>query len=288
MSEEKRNYLKPFRCVGGFMLFIGVFSVILSSQSIILGFLMSPVLDRINISQDFIELISAFVLTYSYYLGYRIFIKKHSIEFADLRVPPTRRIPLLIIEMLLAFAMIRVVWDLQVSILNHFGMLEEVTGDTEIRLISVLYSCLIAPVCEELVFRGWLIKVLRRYGTGVAILISSLSFGLLHETLLQSFPAMLIGFILSYFVIRYDSLIPGILLHIATNTLSTLDVYGYEEMLIRYFYPAAIIGAMLFVITHFRDIWKFIRQIPKSLDLYRYSISLIVFTLMTVAMIILN
>ena len=50
---------------------------------------------------------------------------------------------------------------------------------------NLVYSCLLAPVCEELCFRGMLLRRLRPWGDGFALCASALLFALVHGNLYQ-------------------------------------------------------------------------------------------------------
>jgi membrane protease YdiL (CAAX protease family) len=90
-------------------------------------------------------------------------------------------------------------------------------------------AVLIAPIAEELVFRGYLLNLwANRWGMWPAVIISSLIFGLVH--LERAAFAAPLGFIFALVYIRYDSLWPGILLHAGYNALASPWVLG------RYFY----------------------------------------------------
>lgn len=81
-----------------------------------------------------------------------------------------------------------------------------------------LYSALVAPVVEELIFRGAILKTLEPYGKWFALLASSLLFGLMHGNFAQIPFAFAVGMILGYVSIEY-SIWYSILLHIANNFL---------------------------------------------------------------------
>jgi len=104
--------------------------------------------------------------------------------------------------------------------MNHFGssvmpILETVSGSTA-TFSMFLYSAFLAPVSEELLFRGYVLRSLRPYGKRFAILGSALLFGLFHGNLLQGPYAFLVGLILGYLACEY-SIFWAIMLHIFNN-----------------------------------------------------------------------
>ena len=116
------------------------------------------------------------------------------------------------------------------NMLNLFGYsllntLDEVTNPSS-TLAMFLYSSLIAPVTEELIFRGIIIKKLEKYGKLFAIVFSSVMFGMYHGNLYQGIFATLIGLLLGYTAVEY-SVKYSILLHIINNMILYLLLIAY-------------------------------------------------------------
>lgn len=83
----------------------------------------------------------------------------------------------------------------------------------------VVLICLIAPMVEEMLFRGIILRsFLRQYPPGTAIVHSSAVFGLAHLNAYQFLVAFCIGLVLGKLYERTRSLLPGILLHGCYNT----------------------------------------------------------------------
>jgi membrane protease YdiL (CAAX protease family) len=85
--------------------------------------------------------------------------------------------------------------------------------------IGLLYVILLGPLCEEIVFRGAILRALEPYGANFAIVCSSILFGLYHIILYQAVFAFLLGLVLAYTAGRF-SLKWALLLHVANNTLA--------------------------------------------------------------------
>lgn len=93
-----------------------------------------------------------------------------------------------------------------------------------IRVITVMF---VAPVAEELVFRGIVLSRARQAFTGKyasisAVFFTALCFGIYHGNLVQFCYALLIGIILGLLAIWSSSLLPSVLLHIVINVSSYL------------------------------------------------------------------
>ena len=85
---------------------------------------------------------------------------------------------------------------------------------------NLIYSCIMAPVCEELCFRGMLLRRLRPWGDGFALCASALLFALVHGNLYQMLYAFAVGMVLGGVLLRTGSLRGCILLHAGVNFVS--------------------------------------------------------------------
>lgn len=81
---------------------------------------------------------------------------------------------------------------------------------------------LLAPVCEELVFRGAVLRALLRWASShwVAIAISAVFFALIHGNPAQMPHAFLIGLLLGWLYYRTDSIVPGVVYHWVNNSIA--------------------------------------------------------------------
>ena len=82
-------------------------------------------------------------------------------------------------------------------------MLDAVSGASD-TFSMFLYASVLAPVAEELLFRGFVLRTLRPYGKRFAILGSAFLFGLFHGNLLQTPYAFLMGLVLGYVAAEYS------------------------------------------------------------------------------------
>jgi membrane protease YdiL (CAAX protease family) len=84
----------------------------------------------------------------------------------------------------------------------------------------------IAPIVEEIFFRGFIFAGLRQqYGWQRAALISSALFALLHLTPTAILPILILGYIFAYLYHRSGSIWPAILMHMLTNSLALGAAY---------------------------------------------------------------
>jgi membrane protease YdiL (CAAX protease family) len=86
----------------------------------------------------------------------------------------------------------------------------------------LLFSVILAPILEELVFRKLLIDRVVVFGDKTAILLSGLLFGLFHGNFYQVFYAFGLGCVLAYIYIRTGKIKYTISLHMTINLLGGL------------------------------------------------------------------
>ncbi len=134
------------------------------------------------------------------------------------------------------------------------------------RNVSVLETALfiVSMLCvgflEEVIFRGFLFKAISRDSLKIAILVSSLTFGLGHivnllngadliPTLLQICYASAIGFLFAVIFYRGKSLLPCILAHSVFNSLSIFGVKGSRtwEIITSFFLCVVSVGYGLWI-----------------------------------------
>lgn len=78
------------------------------------------------------------------------------------------------------------------------------------------YVCVAAPIMEELLFRGVVLRAGSPWGKRFAIFSSALLFGLFHCNVIQSAFAFCLGWILGYVAVEYH-LIWAVVLHLFNN-----------------------------------------------------------------------
>ncbi|HEY2980714.1 MAG TPA: type II CAAX endopeptidase family protein [Anaerolineales bacterium] len=90
----------------------------------------------------------------------------------------------------------------------------------------VLIGALVAPVVEEMFFRGFLFSGFRqRYGWIGALVLSSALFALAHLDPASLFPTFLMGCVLAFVYHRSGSLWPGIILHCLLNSFALCAIF---------------------------------------------------------------
>jgi len=125
-------------------------------------------------------------------------------------------------------------------------------------VVSVLFACVGAPVLEEMLFRGVILRgFLRQYTRSFSIFWSAALFAIAHMNLYQLATAFTLGVVAAWLYERCRSLWPCILLHAAYNTFVTYeyslfrsqpdgDAFGSAASIGLQLAAAVVGGALLF------------------------------------------
>jgi membrane protease YdiL (CAAX protease family) len=138
-----------------------------------------------------------------------------------------------IVLLLFAFIVITAIWSAAV----HPGeekTLEDLGSNegTALLLLSAALTCVIAPMCEEFLFRGFMFTALRNWrGTLPAAVITGLVFGGVHATsapALDLVPLAALGFGLCLLYRYSGSLYPCMIAHSLNNSIAFSSLEGWS------------------------------------------------------------
>lgn len=121
-------------------------------------------------------------------------------------------------------------------------------------VFEVLYLVVVAPLAEELIFRGLVLKTIAPYGKKLAIVVSALFFGLMHGNIKQFVGAFVCGMIFAAVDIKYGSVLPSVIMHVLNNLLPVIynigDALDSKVLMIIYFvlfYSVMLVGIYILV-----------------------------------------
>ena len=129
--------------------------------------------------------------------------------------------------------------------------------DIKTVLISFIYSVIVAPITEELLVRGFVMKNLCRVSQHFGIIASAFFFGVWHENIAQFVLAFCAGCFFGYITVKHNSLIPSMIAHMAVNfcaeMFSICEVYHWEfpEMLLDMLYMLLVLVGIILLIRMF-------------------------------------
>lgn len=89
--------------------------------------------------------------------------------------------------------------------------------DMKTNIMMGVLACIIAPLFEELLFRGLLLKTLSKSSVRFGIVASAVLFGLYHGNIPQAVNAILLGLMLGFIAYKAGSILPCIIVHFACN-----------------------------------------------------------------------
>ncbi|MGN1195673.1 MAG: lysostaphin resistance A-like protein [Acutalibacteraceae bacterium] len=204
------------------------------------------------IMQTGIEIISSiFCILLPFYIFGKIMSSNYSkADILPLDKPKDRRLGLLAVPFGLGVCMIaNIVTSYIVLFMSFFGV--ELTSPEMLRpdgavgfILSVIKVAVTAAVAEEISLRGCVMQNLRRYGDSFAIVMSAVTFGIMHMNMVQAPFAIIVGLILGYITVKTESIWPAIIVHSLNNLFSTVVSYladwGVRQELINAVYSFII------------------------------------------------
>jgi membrane protease YdiL (CAAX protease family) len=160
-----------------------------------------------------------------------------------------RRAVGLIVLLLIAFVVFSVIWSAafhpkEETLLKQLGSNE----GAALLVLSAALTCVIAPICEEFLFRGYIFTALRSWrGTLPAALITGLVFGGVHygsAPTLDLVPLAGLGFGLCFLYRFTGSLYPCMVAHSLNNSVAfaSLEGWGWQT-------PVLIVSSLLAIGT---------------------------------------
>jgi membrane protease YdiL (CAAX protease family) len=99
------------------------------------------------------------------------------------------------------------------------------TATPSAALILSAYTVVVAPVCEELLTRGLIMRSLKPYGAGFSIVISAMVFGMMHVNPRQMPYAFVLGLALGYISHTTGSILTTTVLHAIFNGTSMIFIF---------------------------------------------------------------
>jgi len=117
--------------------------------------------------------------------------------------------------------------------------------------LVILYTVIIAPIVEELIFRGLMLKLTQRSVSFMAAnFMQALVFGIYHGNLIQGTYAFGLGFLLGLLARKFKSIIAPILLHIIVNGSAFLIGFLPSHQLV--YFGMIILGGVSVVFSYIK------------------------------------
>lgn len=100
--------------------------------------------------------------------------------------------------------------------------------DLTFNIVLLINTLLVAPILEELLYRGLIMHYLQRFSNLFACVITSLIFGLMHGNLIQAIPVFFLSMTLCIIRIKTGSLYAPMIMHFINNLIATIGSYVFE------------------------------------------------------------
>jgi len=150
-------------------------------------------------------------------------------------------------------------------------------------ILFLMYACFIGPILEEIIFRGFILKSMQKYGNLTAIIVSSILFSMFHLNLVQFVNPVIMGVVLGFIAIKSKSIVPSIIAHIFNNSITfiALGISLLKMPLVQSIFSVTylfigILALILFIRNYGKDFIELINEDNRILRTYekvRYSFS---------------
>ncbi|MFQ5669543.1 MAG: type II CAAX prenyl endopeptidase Rce1 family protein [Acidobacteriota bacterium] len=85
---------------------------------------------------------------------------------------------------------------------------------------ALLSGAVVAPFCEEVFFRGFLLASLRTHGAHLAVWVTAVCFGLFHMDPVRFLPTMALGVVFGELTLATGSVLPAVAAHSVNNLVA--------------------------------------------------------------------
>lgn len=125
---------------------------------------------------------------------------------------------------------------------QYLDLMETAGLDSDITVIMLCYSVILAPICEELIFRGVTMRQARKaLPFWLANILQAALFGLFHGNWIQGIYAFALGMVLGFICEKGGSIYYSIFFHFLFNLWGTVisELFGDVE-------ESAVLGLVIF------------------------------------------
>jgi membrane protease YdiL (CAAX protease family) len=165
---------------------------------------------------------------------------------------------------------------------EDIGQVDLSSNGTPLSIISTITGfILLAPLFEELVFRGIVFRHIARFGGWLPVIFSGMIFGLFHMNFPQILFAGVLGTCAAFLFVKTKSIIPALILHLSMNTIGGLatimlgfiDIEKADDPAYVMANPGIFIGYMILALVIigviFTGLILFILEIVKHRDSFK-------------------
>ncbi len=235
-DQEKRSIRKNAERVGFVLLLAVGLQIVVVFADVLVGMLASGFQEAaVSVALQEQGMVGYLLMTmaeYILYMGIPVLVGWFLFRKSDVTILPRQKTDLslgmgLLLLGLGMMVIANMIGSYILMLLESVGisagdMPEMQDGTVPTLLLNIVTVGILPGVLEELLFRGVVLQGLRPAGDGVALVFSSLMFGMMHGTLYQIPFAFILGLVFGYIVLKTGNILWTMLLHAVNNTLSVL------------------------------------------------------------------
>ncbi len=234
MTQSEKNLKKMLSAIGGAMIvFVAMIQVV---YALPMG--IAVAIEEMFPHSPIAECVAEFLSSAGYFLSFllpTVILNKwfarslaQPIPFS-LKLPSerTRRKTLAYIFAGISLVLVTAILNANLVPSVDLGIEEKMSHPYQL-LLAAFSTAVIPAFSEELLFRGAILSNLKPYGKNMAIIVSALLFGLMHQHAGQLLYATAAGLVMGYIAVECDSIWPTVLLHFLNNLFSVLETYVYD------------------------------------------------------------
>jgi len=107
---------------------------------------------------------------------------------------------------------------------KYYLLIERLIGDSSLGVPTFIMMVVLAPIFEELIYRGIILDgLLKRYSATISILVSSILFSVVHMNLPQILPALVAGIFMGWVYYKTKNVTLTILIHACMNLTGFIE-----------------------------------------------------------------
>jgi membrane protease YdiL (CAAX protease family) len=134
----------------------------------------------------------------------------------------------------------------------------------------LLNTVLLAPLIEEVLFRGVILRILSRYGRNFAIVTSAILFGLYHTDLIEFFHGFICGLLLAYITFRYSIKWAAVLHCISNLVISAVALVDIPWYFSCGFLGIFFVGGVIVAVLKLSKVRRFAKKGRSVKNAYPY------------------
>lgn len=192
-----------------------------SNIAVVQEYLTNAVFSNLMLINSIAQILAIIAMGIWYYFGF-VRVKKGNVKppLPQLRISKLLVVAALGIMLQIAITfMIELLSPFMVELVNQYESLMKLSGVETVSVLSILSAVILAPICEELCFRGLTYRIAKKICNKwiFANIFQAALFGLAHMNWIQSTYAFFCGLIMGYIYEKYGRLWISILFHLVIN-----------------------------------------------------------------------